>query len=76
MSTEELLKPRYKCLSLYPNSTWEVGEIVKNGKWPKLGELYRFLFNKDFEGAHDAMFDVIALKECFFEMAKRGVIVL
>ena len=45
-------------------------------KWPKLGELYMFLFNKDFEGAHDALNDVIALKECFFEMAKREVIVL
>lgn len=45
-------------------------------KWPKLSELHRFLFNKDFEGAHDAMSDVIALKDCFFEMVNRKVIII
>ena len=45
-------------------------------KWPKLSELYKFLFSKDFEGAHDALNDVIALKECFFELVNRKVIVI
>lgn len=45
-------------------------------KWPKLSELYNHLFQKDFEGAHDALNDVHACKECFFELVKRGVIEL
>ena len=43
-------------------------------KWPKLEELYTVLFEKCFDNAHDALADVIACKECFFELVKRGVI--
>lgn len=43
-------------------------------KWPKLEELYRYLFNKPLIGAHDAMADVIATIECFFELKRRGYI--
>jgi DNA polymerase III subunit epsilon len=43
-------------------------------KWPKLSELYQNLFKRDFEGSHDAMVDVIACRDCFFELVKRGVI--
>jgi len=43
-------------------------------KWPKLVELYQFLFGKDFENAHDAMADITATKECYFELVNRGVI--
>lgn len=39
-------------------------------KWPKLEELHIKLFNKNFENAHDAMADIIATKDCFFEMKK------
>lgn len=45
-------------------------------KWPKLEELYFVLFQKDFDGAHDAMADVIALKVCFFELIRLNVIQL
>lgn len=45
-------------------------------KWPNLTELHNKLFGKDFEGAHDAMNDVMAMKDCFFEMLKREIIVL
>lgn len=45
-------------------------------KFPKLIELYQFLFKKDFEGAHDALVDVRACSECFFELVKRDVITL
>lgn len=45
-------------------------------KWPKLEELYKVLFKKDFEAAHSAGGDVAALKECFFELVKRGIIKL
>lgn len=46
----------------------------KQYKWPKLMELYKFLFNKEFNNAHRAASDVLALKECFFELKKRGLI--
>ncbi|MBM3453967.1 MAG: 3'-5' exonuclease [Bacteroidetes bacterium] len=39
-------------------------------KWPKLEELHRFLFNNDFEGAHDAMADIQATAKCFWELVK------
>ena len=37
-------------------------------KWPKLTELYRFLFNEDFEGAHDALADVRATRRCYYKL--------
>jgi DNA polymerase III alpha subunit (gram-positive type) len=43
-------------------------------KWAKLSELHQKLFNKDFEGAHNAMNDVIALRDCFFELKRIGII--
>lgn len=51
----------------------------KNGygfKWPKLEELHQILFNEGFDGAHDALADVIATQRCFFELVKRGIIKL
>ena len=42
-------------------------------KYPKLVELYQILFEKEFSGAHDAMADVTATMECFFELKRRGV---
>jgi len=41
-------------------------------KWPKLVELYKFLFNETFEGAHDALVDVLATRRCYYELVKRG----
>ena len=35
-------------------------------KWPKLMELYTKLFGQEFDGAHDAMADIVATKDCFF----------
>lgn len=43
-------------------------------KWPSLQELYQKLFNRSFEDAHDALADVSATKECFFELKRRGII--
>lgn len=52
--------------------------LGKNGrpKWPKLDELYRFVFGHEFIGAHNALADVIACREIFFELLKRRVIQL
>ena len=44
-------------------------------KWPRLDELHIKLFGENFDGAHDALADVKACARCFFELAKRGVIV-
>jgi DNA polymerase III subunit epsilon len=45
-------------------------------KWPKLEELYEVLFAKKMDGAHDAMKDITATKDCFFELLRRKVIEL
>ena len=42
-------------------------------KWPKLGELYEFLFNQSFTEAHRAMHDVEATAKCYVELVKRGI---
>lgn len=42
-------------------------------KWPKLEELYRFLFNESFEGAHDALEDVRATRRCYYELIRLGL---
>lgn len=43
-------------------------------KWPKLEELYRKLFNRPLTNAHDALADITATKECYFELRRLGVI--
>jgi DNA polymerase III epsilon subunit-like protein len=49
---------------------------ISNGrgayKWPNLTELYSYLFQTSFPDAHDAVFDVKACAECFFELKRRG----
>ncbi len=52
------------------------GKNGKGFKWPKLEELYGVLFGKTLENAHDAMADITATKECFFELVRLGVIEL
>jgi DNA polymerase III epsilon subunit-like protein len=39
-------------------------------KWPKLSELYYQLFGKDFKEAHNALNDINATAECFWEMKR------
>ena len=43
-------------------------------KWPKLSELYYKLFNTTFEEAHNALVDIRATSECFWELVKMKVI--
>ena len=43
-------------------------------KYPKLQELYRKLFSKDFEDAHNALSDIEATEKCFWELRKRQLI--
>jgi DNA polymerase-3 subunit epsilon len=43
-------------------------------KWPKLSELYRILFRKDFAEAHNAAVDIRATAQCFWELKKIGIL--
>jgi len=39
-------------------------------KWPKLIELYKKLFNEEFDGAHNSLNDTRACERCFLELIK------
>lgn len=41
-------------------------------KWPRLAELYKFLFNEEFDGAHDALADVRATRKCYYKLKDIG----
>lgn len=43
-------------------------------KYPTLQELYKKLFNKDFDNAHDAESDILATMKCYFELLKRRIV--
>lgn len=43
-------------------------------KFPSLTELHHFLFAKEFEGAHDAMYDVLATSKCYFKLKQNKLI--
>lgn len=45
-------------------------------KYPSLINLYKFLFGKEFDGQHNAKFDVLATGEVCNELMSRGVITL
>lgn len=45
-------------------------------KWPSLAELHNKLFACGFDGAHDAMADVLACGKCLFGLKEKGVITL
>ncbi len=45
----------------------------KGYKYPKLQELYWFLFQEELVGSHDALTDVKATHRCFFELKQRGI---
>jgi DNA polymerase III subunit epsilon len=45
-------------------------------KWPTMSQLYHKLFGSHFDGAHDAGADVAACARCFFELKRRGIIMI
>lgn len=58
-------------------NTVNICQIKGNGerfKYPKLGELYKYLFGEFFIWAHDAMVDVEATLKCFIELYKTNKI--
>lgn len=65
------------CTMMSSTKHCAIPQVGRKGlKWPKLEELYKVLFGKGFDGAHDAAADIMATKDCFFELVKRGVIEL
>jgi DNA polymerase-3 subunit alpha len=48
-------------------------KLFKN-KWPKLQELHKHLFGKEFANAHGAKPDMLAAKACYIELKRRKVI--
>ena len=42
-------------------------------KYPKLDELYHKLFNKHFDNQHDAMSDIQATYDCYYELKKMSI---
>nr|WP_293837525.1 3'-5' exonuclease [uncultured Arsenicibacter sp.] len=43
-------------------------------KSPRLEELYKYLFNETFDGAHDALNDILATVRCFWELRRLKVL--
>ena len=42
----------------------------RGNKWPTLKELHKYLFDEDFEDAHDALVDTEATRRCYYKMIK------
>lgn len=43
-------------------------------KWPRLQELHKKLFKKEFDDAHDSSADVAATARCYWALMKEGVL--
>lgn len=52
----------------YFDTMREGKKYLKEKKFPKLQELYTTLFNKKFENAHNALFDVRATLRCYLKI--------
>lgn len=50
------------------------GNYRNNYKWPRLEELYMKLFKTRLKHAHDALEDVYACANCFFELKRLEVV--
>lgn len=54
--------------------TMENGQIfMRKRKWPKLVELYKYIFNKEINQTHRALSDMEYCMECYIEMKKHFV---
>lgn len=62
---EQLDFKKLRCAMLAMKDVCRIPSLKVAGdfKWPKLAEAYRHAFQKDFEGAHDALADVRATKD-------------
>lgn len=65
---------KYFCTSKGCTNITRIKYNLLEFKQPKLAELYKFLFKKDLQDAHDALVDTKALVDCFMELRKRKLI--
>jgi DNA polymerase III epsilon subunit-like protein len=66
-----LAKKLLKCNKI---CTMENGQIfMKQRKWPKLEELYKYIFKKEIKQTHRALSDMEYCMECYIEMKKQFV---
>ncbi len=63
------LKNRPKFCTMYYTRNLYVGS---SGRLLRLNELYKMLFGKEFENQHNAFFDALATKDCFFNLQSKG----
>ena len=64
-----LLEREYYCTMLNSTNLCKLSSRYKSKyKWPKLTELHQYLFGYEFEGAHDAMADVRATRDCYYKI--------
>jgi DNA polymerase-3 subunit alpha len=70
--------PDIKHIDTMKLTTEFVGIPNKRGrsgfKYPSMTELHQKLFSRGFEDAHDALVDVTALANCFFELQNKGIL--
>lgn len=65
------------CTMMKTTSVCKIPNTNRRGfKWPKLEELYEFLFKKKLGDAHQVSSDVTACMECFYKLVEMGVIKL
>lgn len=69
-------KPQKFCTMKSSTSFCAIPNSRGGYKWPKLEELHLKLFGNGFEGAHDALNDVMACAKCFFDMKDKNIISL
>ena len=73
LEAQQLLEKDYYCTMLNSTQLCKLPSKYKGKfKWPKLTELYQFLFGYEFDGAHDAMADVRATRECYYKMMENN----
>ena len=74
LGQEEVFAP-YQILDTCTEVTAQLCQIPggRGGRYklPTLTELYEFLFESDFDQAHNATADVVATARCFFELVRR-----
>lgn len=65
---------KYKICTMHSTTEFCAIPGPRGYKWPKLTELHRKLFNKDFSEAHNAAADIAATAKCFWELKEQGII--
>lgn len=59
---DKMLKKHHKCTMLKGKDFMDVK------KYPRLGELYKYLYNEELENAHNALADTVCCFKCYLKM--------